>query len=125
MTRTMLSGARVHRWWTLSLSPHEHDVARVGPSVLEMSTRGPWLESFQERVFRSRRAVVPAGTRVRTGEFEAEVVEAREGAPARVRFTFGRSLDDPKLRFLSFQGQRLARITMPPVGGTFVLPKLP
>jgi hypothetical protein len=124
VTRAMLSGARVHHWWSLSMSPHEHDVVRVGPSTLEISPRGRWFESFQERVFRSRRAVMPAGTRVRTAEFEAEVVEERDGIPVRVRFTFDRSLDDPKLRFLCFQEQRLSTVAMPPVGERLVLPKL-
>ena len=122
VTRAMLTGARVHHWWTLSMSLHEHEIVRVGPSILEISPRGPWLERFQERVFRSPRAAMLVGNRVRTAEFEAEVMEARAGVPVRVRFTFDRPLDDATLRFLTFQERRLVVVEMPPVGERLVLP---
>ena len=91
--------------------------SRVDERTFDLETRGePFLELPFETVFRADERPPAAGERWRfaLGEVVALRADARGLAAFRVRLD--RPLDDPTIRFLAWDGARLARVAPPAVG---------
>jgi hypothetical protein len=100
------------RWRVLSWAPARHRFVRTGSDTLQMQVAGGAIES----------AVLRPGRVVRLRGMEATVLAAGAVGPSRIRFHFDRPLDDPSLTFLAWNGGRLRRVPLPPVGGTILVP---
>ena len=108
---------RPRAWWTLSMSPEPHVLARTGPHSLELSlTRGRFLTSEFEGVFRSPSHPLTQGARVELEGMRVTVLEADAEGARRLGFDFDVPLEDPSLVFLAWKDGLLRRTPLPPVG---------
>ncbi|MFL5352771.1 hypothetical protein [Archangium sp.] len=106
-----------HAWWQLSLSPEPHVLTRTGPDSLELSlTRGHFLTSEFEAVFRGPAHPLRQGDQVKLEELTVTVLAADEQGATRLGFTFDRPLEDPSFVFLRWKDDALRPFTPPPVG---------
>jgi hypothetical protein len=122
--RLTLRGRAPERFHVLSLAPVDHRIERVTASSFELaSARAGGSRAIWERLYRA--GPVPPGTRVTLPHLEATVLEARDGAPARVRFAFDEPLDSAHLCFLQWKDNRLSRIAPLRPGDTIDLPHEP
>jgi hypothetical protein len=104
-------------WWTLTLSPEPHVLTRTGPASLELAlTRGRFLTSEFEIMFRSQRHPLPQGSQVKLKGMTVTVVEADAEGPTRLGFEFDTPLEDPSLVLLHWRDGALRRFTPPPQG---------
>ena len=97
--------------------PDEH-------TLLVESLGTPFGDNRIERLFRYRRPM-GGGDVFSTPAFTAMVISAEPRGARRVRFRFGRPLDDPTLTLLAFQEGRFVRYAPPAVGETVNLPGVP
>jgi hypothetical protein len=104
-----------------SESPHE--LIRVAPNVLEVFLPQRIAYSrFLTSVYRHEDEPFRSGDHFSCARFDVEIVDALDGEPNHLRFSFRRPLDDPRSIFLYPAGTGMIRLTMPPVGGRFRLP---
>jgi hypothetical protein len=122
--RLGLRGRAPERYHVLSFAPVDHRIEQVTPTSFELTSARPeGPRPLWERLFRA--TPVPAGTRVTMPHLEATVLEARDGAPARVRFVFDEPLDSPHLCFFQWKGQQLSLLAPPKPGDAIDLPHEP
>ena len=74
--------------------------------------------STMPSLYRGESAPMLAGQMVRMPGLDVIVETVRDGNPARMNFTFDRSIDDPNLWFLESTIDGLKRISMPKIGET-------
>ncbi|PRP98089.1 hypothetical protein ENSA5_30740 [Enhygromyxa salina] len=99
-------------------------VFRPSDKVLELAAiRGAWLRTAGELFFRREDHKLPSGSKFDYPSVDIEVVLDDAGDPTRVRFTFPRSLDDPRYLFLASTKAGLMRWEMIPVEGSDVVPR--
>ena len=104
------SGPRPVRW------------TRLSDTAFELESLGaPFLSGSFEAVYLSRRPDPRAGGPWSTSLVEVEALAHPTGELRRLRFTFGRSLDDPSLRFVRPEQGVLRRIEPPPVDAAVLL----
>lgn len=117
-----LGGDAAVRWYPLQAAPRAIAWSRSSETAFAIETRDePFLEAPFERVYRTREfqgarewrapGMVVRGTADERGELR------------RLEFELDRSLDDPSVRFLLFDGTRLARTAAPAIGETRELPR--
>ena len=93
------------------------DIRRVDSFTLEVRYPNGILPGRMDRMVRSERYPFAAGDRVETGLFAVLVLEGGGlGEPARVRFTFKKSLDSPELLWMAFQAGQMASFELPKLG---------
>lgn len=68
-----------------------------------------------DRMFRSRRLSFEEGDVVTLNGFRAEVLAVDASGPTSVRFQFARPLEDPSLRWVTWQGRAYVPFVPPPV----------
>ncbi len=86
--------------------------------VAKLEYSGQHLGSF----VRGPREPMHAGEVITLEGLRVEVnAVAGDGGPSDVTFTFDRSLDDPALRWLAWQGDGYVPFVVPPVGGEVAL----
>jgi hypothetical protein len=108
---------RPRAWWTLTLSPEPHVLTRTGPSTFELSlTRGQFLTSEFEHVFRGPSHPLPQGATVELEGMRVTVLESDARGPTRVGYAFDAPLEDPSLLLLHWKDGALRRFTPPGVG---------
>lgn len=104
-------------WWQLSLSQEPQVLTRTGPTTLELAvTRGHFLNSEFEGVFRSPGRPLPKGARVEIPGMTVTVLDGDEEGPTRVGFEFDTPLEDPSLVFLRWKDDALRPVPPPAVG---------
>ena len=125
------TGDRTLRWWPLQLGKRALRWTRTGDATFELAiaadTAPPFGEGPVERVLIASDRVddaTLAARRWRTALFDVEPVRVDDGVRT-ARFTLSRSLDDPSIRFLAWDGERLARIAPPAIGATIELAAVP
>lgn len=106
----------------LSAGPMPIDVTRTGDQVLELNviTRGVFGSAVPS-LYRDASSPVRPGEQHQLPGLRVTVLDELDGNPARTRFEFDRSVDDPKLWFLVAGEHGLRRQTMPAVGKTLRL----
>ena len=110
-------------WQILSLAPFGHRLHRTGPRTLELEVlEGSLLTSPPERFHRDVGEPLLAGERIVTPHFVVEILSVDANGPTRVSFELDRALESPDLVFLAWQGQGMARLEMPAVGQSMMLP---
>lgn len=108
----------------LSGAQHAHDLRRVGERVLEVTVLSSRLAgAFAGSLYRGYDAPLRAGDSVNLPGLTVEVLGARRGQAWKLRYTFNRSLDDPRLRLMHQYPDGLRRVALPPVGETLRLPR--
>jgi hypothetical protein len=104
-------------WWGLTFSPEPHVFTRTGPASFELAlTRGRFLTSEFEHIFRGPTHPLPQGAKVSLKGMEVTVLEADAGGPKRVGFVFDTPLEDPSLVLLHWRDGALRRFTPPAEG---------
>jgi hypothetical protein len=112
-------------WWALTLAPYDHRLTRTGPATFELEPiDGPFLRSIFELLFRSPDFPMVPGQAVQLDGLTVAVKSWDAEGPRIVSYTFDRPLEDPSLVFLSWDGSRLKRHPLPPVGASERLPFL-
>jgi hypothetical protein len=113
-----LEGPVPRSWRPLSIAPYDHHLRRSGPRTLELRVEegGVMLRSLFEVLYRDARRILPVGSTVDRGLFQAEILAARDGAPTHIAFHFDRDLDDSSLSFLVWQDGELRPADLPAVG---------
>ena len=102
-------------------------IDRTGERTLEIeSTDEPFLTGPFEVVYLTQRAALEAGRRWDAGPFTVEALEVTEDRNGirRVRLELGLPPEDPALVLLAWNGERLAPLEVPPVGGSVEVPAL-
>jgi hypothetical protein len=99
-------------WRILSWSPGTHRFVRTGVDSLELDVSSAGVEEAQ----------LGAGSTVSLHGLEATVVSLERGGQAHVRFRFDRSLDDASMTFLARRDDHLARVAVPRIGESLVIP---
>jgi hypothetical protein len=108
---------------TLASFLSDLEIARPDERTLEVAPRGGFLAWDIERLVRSPEIPFTPGQIIHRDRLEVEVLEVTEdGRPARVRFTFDTSLDDPSIRWFQADGLSGAPWTPPHVGARALLP---
>lgn len=103
--------------WTLSGSPHAHDILRPAPNVLEIAVLGgAFMGEGVENFYRDDRLAFVPGETTKIDGLKIEIVAVKEGKPSRVRFTFDKPLEDPDYLFLYSSPDGMRRIELPKVG---------
>jgi hypothetical protein len=114
---------RLACWSVLSASKQSHRLARTGPSELTLyPAEGPLLRGAFESLYRSRTDEFRVGDTVQQCGASYRVNALREGRPSEVRITFDRALDDPSIRLLFWQNDRLRELAPPAPGSSVELP---
>lgn len=104
-----------------SESPHE--LVRASENVLDVFLpRQIEYSRFLTSVYRHEDLPFQAGDHLSCARFDVDVLDAHDGEPNHLRFSFPAPLDDPRYVFLYPAGSGMIRLTMPPVGGRFRLP---
>jgi hypothetical protein len=126
LARAYFGHPRPAAWWVLSLAPYEHRLTRPGTSTLELEVlNGRMLDTIFEQLMRSPSAPLREGQQVQLAGARVTVLQRDETFPKRLRLEVEVPLEDPSLLFLHWDGQRLRRFSLPAVGESVLLPKLP
>ncbi|MCE9670060.1 hypothetical protein LY474_19865 [Myxococcus stipitatus] len=105
----------------LSAAPHGHVLERTSAASFDLVVRAaPRHPGFWEQV--NRASAPPAGTRLTQGDLRVTVKEADEGGFTRAHFDFGRPLESKDLCFVTWRGDGLHVLELPPTGGHLELP---
>ena len=119
--------------------PSPRAIRALGPGLLAMTIRRPdertleiapsdgYLGLFLDRLFRNENQPLHLGEQVHLRGMTAEVISLTDdGRPSVVSFHFDRSLEDPALRWIQWDGERFIPFTLPAVGGELeIRPKWP
>ena len=109
-------------WWLVSLSPEPHVLTRTGPDSFELTlTRGQFLTSEFEALFRSPGHPLRQGEQVKLKGMTVTVLDTDDKGPTRLGFAFDRPLEDPSFVFLRWKDDALRPFTPPPVGERIAL----
>lgn len=111
------------RFWLLQLGKRELTWTRTGASTFELRSEGAaFLTGPVEAVFLGEPPRSLAGRSWETSLFRVEALEAEPQGLRSVRFTLSSDLDRPGVRFLAWDGERLARVATPAVGESVRVP---
>jgi hypothetical protein len=101
----------------LSVSGHDHRVARSDERTLEISViSGTMLEGALDYLFRPPSAPLHVGDTLPLGAWSVRILDETDGRPSRFSVRFDRPLDDPSLAFLIWKGGKLRAFTPPKIG---------
>ena len=93
------------------------DIRRVDPFTLDVRYPNGVLPGRMDRMVRSERYPFVAGDRVKTGLFEATIVEGGGLAePTSVRFVFNQPLDSSEHLWVAFQEGKMSPFVLPDLG---------
>jgi hypothetical protein len=110
----------VHR---LSGAMLPHDLTRVSPNAFDLEVLAEDVrETAAGSLYRPTSAWIVEGSHFALPGVRINVLEARHGNPARVRYTFDTPLDAGGRAFLVARPDGLRRLELPPVGSTVRLP---
>ena len=109
------------RFWTIQMGRRGLAWTGVDERTFDLaSTSEPFLAHPFEPVFLSTTATPAVGTRWRTALFEATALRTRSPAEGggldAIRLRFDRPIDDPRLRFLAWDGARMSSVAPPRPG---------
>ena len=97
-------------------------VRRVDASTIAVRPYGSYLEESSCQHFRGEAYPMQLGYRVELGGITATVTELNSsGRPAVVTFRFASALDDPSLRWVAWDGERVVDFVPPAIGSEVVL----
>jgi hypothetical protein len=114
------------RTWMLSIAWQPLDVTRVDERTLKLVPRGGFLEESLSGLVRDPRDPIPAFVPIACGPMTVTVTRLLpDGRAAEALFAFDRSLDDPSLYFVKFDGDAFRATTLPKIGETMTLPGTP
>lgn len=103
------------------LSPHE--LTRVADNILDVRLpHRPIGATFAASVYRAEDRPFATGDKLSTPAFDVQVLAADGGEPTWLRFSFPRSLDDDRYRFVYPFRVGVSRISLPTVGQHTTLP---
>ncbi len=111
-------------YYPITTAPFALQLDRIADNAMRLSPLGGlFLGSGQEAMFRAADARMQTGAMVQLPGMRVESERSIEGAPAALRFTFDRSLDDPDYVFLISTPRGIVRQRMPKVGQRTQVPR--
>jgi len=106
----------------LSMSAHDHRVARTDDRTLEISVLGgTMLEGALDYLFRPASAPLHVGDTLPIGAWSVRILDETDGRPARFAVRFDRSVDDPQLAFVIWKNGALRALVPPKVGAELLV----
>jgi hypothetical protein len=94
------------------------ELVRDDDRTLRIRPEGGFLAHPADRFTRSVSRAFAVGERLRTEDFEVEILEvSSDGRPAEARFVFDVPLEDPSLRWVHWKEHVLQPFLLPDVGG--------
>lgn len=109
-------------WHVWSMAPLAHTLRRVSEREVELEVRdGRMNDSVFEQNFRNETQPMHVGQRVRLHDSTVTVAQVEGGMPTAIRVELEAPLET--YRFLVWNGDTLARFTLPAVGQTLELPR--
>jgi hypothetical protein len=97
-------------------------VRRIDARTLDVTLSEGFLHDAMSQIARAPRSRFRAGETIAAGSLRVEVrAVGAHGRPTTVRFTFDEVLEDPRYRWVRWEGTRFVRWTPPPLGGEEVL----
>jgi hypothetical protein len=113
-------------WSTLSGARSRHRLTRTGAHTFAIEPLDrPLLDGSFDELFRSDDRPFAVGDTTEQCGAVIRVAQVSGGRPTRLDVEMRRSLDDPGLAVLVWRDRALARLVMPPVGGSIELPWSP
>lgn len=108
----------------LSGAMRAHDLLRVGPDALELEVLSDDVgDAAAGSLYRPRSSPVNAGAKFELRGLTVDVLDSRDGNPARIRFQFDDSLDaSGSTLVLVARPEGLVRLELPPPGKEVRLP---
>jgi hypothetical protein len=98
-------------------------VTRSDARTLELRYHGGILGSPLLELYRARSLALPIGTRIELLGLSIEVTQlTADGRVSAARFVFAHPLEDPRYRWIRWQGDRYVPFAPPPQGATVALP---
>jgi hypothetical protein len=111
---------------TLSFAPYAHRLTRTALDTVELEVvEGRMLETVFEQLMRSSKYPVPVGLRVRLDGAWLTVLSLDRGLPSRVQVQFDVNPEQGDYLLAKWQDGQLAPLTLPAVGQSLELPRLP
>jgi hypothetical protein len=102
------------------------EVSRPDAHTLRVATHGGLFDGFLGLLFRDRGSPFRAGDTVDLEQMRVEVLAADEsGQPIELLFRFPVPLEDPSLRWITWEGRRYVPFTPPAIGETTSVGKPP
>jgi hypothetical protein len=102
------------------------EILRPDPRTLRFELHGGLFDSYLGRLFRDHRQPFEPGDTVELERMRVEVLAADEaGQPTELLFRFPVPLEDPSLRWITWEGRGYVPFTPPAVGETISLPPPP
>jgi hypothetical protein len=101
-------------------------LSRTDPRTLRVEPRGGLFDGYLGRLFRDHRHPFEAGDAVALERMRVEVLAADQaGQPTELLFRFAVPLEDPSLRWITWEGHGYAPFALPAVGETIAVPPPP
>lgn len=111
--------------WVVSPATGPHPFHRTSERSFRLEIPSPGiLDSLWDQVIADG-AGVAAGSRIRRGAMEVEVLRMEGAGIREIEVTLDRPLDAPDVSLLAWDGKRLVRMRVPGVGGRTVLAPVP
>ncbi|HCP47600.1 MAG TPA: hypothetical protein DIU15_16280, partial [Deltaproteobacteria bacterium] len=108
--------------WQVSIVPGDQVLRRTSLNSFTLEAGPPgFLVEFWESLFRASPEVTP-GDVFRRGEMLVTADQVTDGRLERIEVQVERSLDDPDVHLLAWNGERWARVAAPPLGDCALLP---
>ena len=108
--------------WQVSIVPGDQVLRRTADKAFSLEAAPPgFLFELWESLFRASPEVAP-GQVFRRGEMRVTADKVTDGRLERIEVQVERSLDDPNLHLLAWNGERWARVAAPPLGDCALLP---
>ena len=110
-------------WLIVSTAPCPHRVRRTAPNELELEVLGGAIGSqLVDALFNNGNRPFHVNDQVQTEGAIITVLETNAAGVTKLRLTFDRPLEDPKLRFLSTRNGFLERMSVPAIGEEQFIP---
>lgn len=125
--RTLRGGAIAGhlRLLAVAIEGNDGELARLDEHTVAVTLRRGLLHDSMSQLYRASTIPFRAGDVVALSDVRIEVVEVTaDGRPKRVHFRFDRSLDDPSLIWMTWDGPGFVPVKPPPVGGRVPIPAI-
>ncbi|MCC6694528.1 MAG: hypothetical protein IT365_02755 [Candidatus Hydrogenedentes bacterium] len=126
LMRSALGQPFPQAFWVLYSGNRELFVSRPDAQTLEITNPLGWMEQPWSFLFcRLPHSAMRAGQVIQTEGLTVTVLSVTpDGRPDHVRFQFSRPLEDASFRWLTWRDGAYRPFTLPPVGGSVVIPEL-
>ena len=120
--REMQGAERPAAIWPLVAAPVDQELVRTGPRSIRLRAAEPGYLTSPFETLTRKTPVVALGEVWRSSGLTVRAVDVVQGRLLAFEAEFDRDLDDPLMLLLAWDGERLAKVSPPALGGCEVLP---